>query len=125
MKLRQRVVVIAPWSHFRGREGRVVSLDPPMVHLDGEPKPLRFGLEAIAPAPPRDHHGGAELAPLFLPTPAAFLRSDTFELNDGVGSPFARACDRLDHDDGAFFTALSVLFLLVATSSAFARRWSR
>jgi hypothetical protein len=54
------IVVIARWSRFYGQRGVVVSLNPTMVQLVGEPKPLRFDDESIAPASSPAHHGGAE-----------------------------------------------------------------
>ncbi len=50
-----RAQVVAPWSSFYTWSGRVVSTheDPngsghyAMVWLDGEAKPLRFGLDAL------------------------------------------------------------------------------
>lgn len=35
------------WSLFRGQRGVVVQVEPLMVLLEGEPRPLRFGLEAL------------------------------------------------------------------------------
>lgn len=44
MRVDATVVVVAGWSTFRARRGRVTATQPHlMVLLDGEPKPMRFG----------------------------------------------------------------------------------
>lgn len=62
LTLDTRVIVIAPWSTFRGRTGRVVQLEPYLaVLLDGESKPLRMGDREVIPADEsRRHVAGAE-----------------------------------------------------------------
>ncbi len=62
MKLDQRIIVVAPWSSFRGQRGRVTPLAPyPMVVLDDDPRPIRVGANEVIPeAESARHIGGAE-----------------------------------------------------------------
>lgn len=49
------VIVIAPWSSFRGQRGRVTQREPLMVLLDGERQPMRFGAREVVQEPEPQH----------------------------------------------------------------------
>lgn len=57
----ERVIVIAPWSTFRGERGVVVQTRPHlMVRLDDDPRPLRMGDGEVIAEQSERHIGGAE-----------------------------------------------------------------
>ena len=61
MKLGDPVLVVATWSSFRGKRGRVVQTHPYlMVVFPGDPRPMRIEEPSVVPIDETAHHGGAE-----------------------------------------------------------------